>query len=1177
MSRFVLCECGAQLVIDASQMGRVVQCPQCQKSIQIPADESESPPPPPVPSKDEDAPASVPVINVDSDVRPVSTPSRSPSRSLRVVAAFMMAYGAINAGLSCYVALQMRQSTELMSEMSTSVGAVPDVLNFGNFFYHAEKLQYLTTALCLIFGGLQFAGGLSASQGRCHALAYAGAVTMMVPCLGSAFPLFFCLAFPIGLSALVLLVGDSARVAAINELHPASEQQPRSPTPDAFILALRATGVVVVLGVLTMGVLWYRADSAHQARSQGQPESGSESLLSQLHDATQQLADRTAAPSPEQLIDDLTQNLRSSDNASAKVRADQNASSMEAGVPIPANTKSITETTRLERKWDENGIVSVRSEQVTTGDISATLKLEPDRQRPAATAGPSPEVPIVAAAPLSSDLSLDQQLQRLRNPQSASKALQWLARHEPDDAERSKVLSHVLPLLASSALRPEARPVIARWLTHEDLPLVHALLRDRSRADVSSIVDVLFDSKETTGEIVSVVEALLPVLSSDQVAWYQSQVFRELSKRELSYEDVPALIAISKAQQRPIDSALLIQLALLNDPRSFPHLPSEMLEEKGPLAEPALLQILEQQRLQTRVDTRLYESLAKIGTTRSLRVLEGIRNRNQAGHSDYQLDRCIDSIRKSRRRPIMLARNRWETFLTRQAIDCVERLVQKRKSLEGEFPDEESGNRLIRHWRDGWGRRMQYNVSNDGRFAIRSAGPNGRAFDNDDILEISPTQNPEDLIEATAYLNSGDISKQQVALGWLRPEAAGQQQHQIVAATIPLLNNSDLKADAELVLEQFVDGESASLLQAAATDYQSYPLREKDFVECLVRILATRGDASTAPFLIHPDSEIQRIAKNAMAQIDVDDSPVVPQLIQTLQNRSTSETVQQQTLLALNSVVIKDEEVDEVRAAVHPVLRQAANRAKGPGAIPRNDVGSLCLAILEKVGFESADLPVLFDALNKYRQAAGKGLIALSDEPEVLKHLGERIKRPDTTWTDPAFNVLREIGPTAEETSWNALGHRDDSMRRAAIGVLSMIGGDASLPYLQKLESDPSENVRKAAFFAINKIKVTNHQDRQALNQLVDQLSIEFDSQTVFFLRSLGTGAESLLWDSLNTPEARDRQTVCRTLEQIGSERSLSRLEPLLNDSESAVVRAAKSAIAEIKTEQRVPIELWSN
>ena len=137
----IACHCGANLSVDSSHAGRQVRCPRCENPILVPTSVQVAPvnppsanPPAPSPSANQPRPAvssqppqhaatppvaaSGPTPNINSAPFQQHPVQMKPSGFLQMVGVFMMVYGALNALVSFYVALQVSNSTEMMSELT---------------------------------------------------------------------------------------------------------------------------------------------------------------------------------------------------------------------------------------------------------------------------------------------------------------------------------------------------------------------------------------------------------------------------------------------------------------------------------------------------------------------------------------------------------------------------------------------------------------------------------------------------------------------------------------------------------------------------------------------------------------------------------------------------------------------------------------------------------------------------------------------------------------------------------------------------------------------------------------------------------------------------------------------------------------------------------------------------
>lgn len=1120
----IVCGCNFQFRVDTIHAGKQVRCPQCQQvhwipaapssgsSTQAPAPVSPAPSPPPasapampnVQAANSHAPQPAPtrpqVTTAATPNRVPQTTQSKPTSVLQIFAILTMVYGAFNAILSLYYAMQTAASVEMVTDVTRMVD-IPGGAFMNQFFYSAEKLTYLSTALCLVFGAIQFSGGLSALMGRYTAFAFGGAILMMVPCLGSAFPLTILLTFPIGLVLIILLIRDEPRRAAQQSVSYGSLQK------DPLFWTLSGTGGAALIGVVTMIVFYIQADSTKQAKLQKARESGRTSLTHEIARA-------------QKGMNDFASSIESSARKARQIVNERNG--------------------------------------ISAGSSTSTTNTSTNNSAPSNTSDPEGD-------------DFQMILSNIKNSVTSPAAIEALAKIEPNDEQREQVVATVLSLNIPSAYRRKAMPILQRWVTKAEVPLLlQMFFEDRSQLDPSELTTLLYDLKEKQGAFQSVLDPMLPVLTNEKRNYRGFTVLGDVVNRGLGYEDVPAILEIIAVHSTRNDRVLFEQLDMLNDPRVFEYLPTKLLEKRGPLVEPILLA-----RLENKVRSQeLYDALSAVGTVKGIREIEA----SKRYPNDSTVTRCIDAIKKARRRSVSIPKNYWNTFITHHAIHSAEKLVVAWEQENGTLPTQEVGNALVENMRDGWRRQLIYAVSDDDRFAIRSVGPNGKEADEDDLVEVSPAVAPASAAELILYLQSGDFSKQSIAMESIGDfELDAEQKSDAIKSAIGLLNNKILKEEADSMIRQSVDSGSSTLLHAAANDFRTYPVRDKDFVKRMATILADLRDGSVAPFLNHSSYEVRSIAEQGMKNIDIAASKDISKnAIETLRNPTATEAQLQQALKMLAISEIKDSNESELRSALHAVLLRAAKVRSSSGAVPRSDLGYLSLQVMTKLGFSEADLTVLMQTIDKYPQEAKKGLVALSDSPKLHELLEERLLSPKTNSFDPIFSVLSNMGAKGEQIALKGLQHSDPSVRVSVMRILSSIGSQATLQHLQTMELDSSARVRKSSAWLVDKLKVTLHNDPEALDRLVAQHNVEFNYATLQLLRSLGTGAEPLVWSSLKAKSEYHRQSACTTLQSIGTAKSTPYLTPLLQDPNESVVRAAKSAIEEIKKENRSPKELWS-
>jgi HEAT repeat protein len=144
------------------------------------------------------------------------------------------------------------------------------------------------------------------------------------------------------------------------------------------------------------------------------------------------------------------------------------------------------------------------------------------------------------------------------------------------------------------------------------------------------------------------------------------------------------------------------------------------------------------------------------------------------------------------------------------------------------------------------------------------------------------------------------------------------------------------------------------------------------------------------------------------------------------------------------------------------------------------------------------------------------------------------------------------------------LDHYDPAMRAAAEG-LGRSGDTSEMTAMQTgAGTDPSEMVRAAMAFALHKLG-RNYVPRLA--EFMD--SSKTAPQVGEYFLELGPGVVPALLPHLQDPDASIRANIAVVLGGIGGEETVKALQPLLQDKDSDVARAAQRAISRIKESQK--------
>jgi HEAT repeat protein len=283
--------------------------------------------------------------------------------------------------------------------------------------------------------------------------------------------------------------------------------------------------------------------------------------------------------------------------------------------------------------------------------------------------------------------------------------------------------------------------------------------------------------------------------------------------------------------------------------------------------------------------------------------------------------------------------------------------------------------------------------------------------------------------------------------------------------------------------------------------------------------------------------------------------PVPPELMASLLRAVDDEHPQVRleaiyTLGAIAGPPVSDEHAAMlIKALDHydPAIRRAAARVIG-----RLGIRSAAEALIKSVN--DSQPPVRYAAMRALGQLREES--AVQALTEQLQHYG----KGEGAWS--ALDGLARIAHPSSVPAFTArLTDRDASLRATAAEGLARA---AAVPDLSALEaaatSDPSESVRAAALFALQK------HGRDAVPHLVRLLgSDRIAAQIAVYFIELGQPVASELAASLKDPNEAIRGNVALILGAIGTSSDIPALEPLLQDPREDVRRAAERAIQRLK------------
>jgi HEAT repeat protein len=246
----------------------------------------------------------------------------------------------------------------------------------------------------------------------------------------------------------------------------------------------------------------------------------------------------------------------------------------------------------------------------------------------------------------------------------------------------------------------------------------------------------------------------------------------------------------------------------------------------------------------------------------------------------------------------------------------------------------------------------------------------------------------------------------------------------------------------------------------------------------------------------------------------------------------------------------------------------AAEHAKGLiTALDHYDpeIRAAAARVIGRLQVKSAGEP-LINAVNDsqppVRFAAMRALGDIREETaiEALTRQLEHYRKGEGAWS--ALDGLARIGhPSSIPVFTARLTDRDAFVRRAAIEGLGRARGSDAIAALENVAvNDSSDMVRAAAAFALQKLG----QDR--LPTLVAALeSGDLALQVSGYFLEIGASAVPVLAKHLTHPEESVRGNAALVLGALGTSADIPTLEPLLQDRNGDVRRAAERAINRIK------------
>jgi HEAT repeat protein len=177
----------------------------------------------------------------------------------------------------------------------------------------------------------------------------------------------------------------------------------------------------------------------------------------------------------------------------------------------------------------------------------------------------------------------------------------------------------------------------------------------------------------------------------------------------------------------------------------------------------------------------------------------------------------------------------------------------------------------------------------------------------------------------------------------------------------------------------------------------------------------------------------------------------------------------------------------------------------------------------------------------------------------------DHYRKGEGAWS--ALDALARIGHESSAPIFRArLTDRDQFIRRAAIEGLGRAGTADDIPSIEGVfVKDSSDMVRAAAAFALQKL------GRDAVPQLAAALASDrLAPQIAGYFIELGPATAAALSAHLQDLDDAVRGNVALVLGAIGGDAEISAIEPLLQDKNRDVVRAAQSSIERIRMRKSV-------
>ncbi len=200
------------------------------------------------------------------------------------------------------------------------------------------------------------------------------------------------------------------------------------------------------------------------------------------------------------------------------------------------------------------------------------------------------------------------------------------------------------------------------------------------------------------------------------------------------------------------------------------------------------------------------------------------------------------------------------------------------------------------------------------------------------------------------------------------------------------------------------------------------------------------------------------------------------------------------------------------------------------------------------------------------RYASMRSLGYLRDE-RAVQALTDQLAfygRGEGAWS--ALDALARIGHASSVPVFKArLTDKDPNLRRAAAEGLARSGDTSEIGALEvAIGMEPSDTVRAAIAFALQK------SGRNYVSRMADAMdSAKMAPQVAEYFIELGPAIVPALLPHLQDPDAAIRGNIAQVLGAIGGEGALAALQPLTQDKDREVARAATRAIERIKERKK--------